>query len=157
MNKLVSDKLIEEIEIKPVRDRLYFNPIDLCGSLEIQVVTSSINFFGFSQLNYVASGVLDREGIDVNSTGFRYPTDELDPGEEPLQGVKIYNPAFGEAQLSVPAFEKLMARYFRAVIKETQKQVAIEKPEKDPTKESWWSEFVRATEQIEQRQIHEEK
>ena len=151
MNKLVSDRLIEEIEIKPVDMQRYYDPVRVYSSSELKVISSSLNFFSMSEINYVASGVLDQEGIDVNGTGFRYPTDELDPGEEPLQGVEIYNPSFGEAQLNISAFEKLMARYFRAVITETEKQVAIQKPEDDVTKKPWWSEFVKATEQIEQR------
>ena len=157
MNKLVSDRLIEDIEIKPVDMKLYHDPIKVHSSPKLAVVAGTLNFFGLNKINYVASAVLDREGVGINEIGFRYPTDELDPEEEPLQGVEIYNFSFGEIQLSVPAFEKLMARYFRAVIEETQKQVAIEKPEDNPTKESWWSEFVNATEQIEQRQMHEEK
>ena len=151
MNKLVDDKLIETLEIKPVENKLYFRPVKIYGSQELITIYSSLNFFSMSEMNYVASAVLDREGIGTDGTGFRYPTDELDPGEEPLQGVEIYNPSFGEAQLSIPAFEKLMARYFRAVIEETQKQVKEKKPEDDPTKKPWWSEFVSATEQIKQR------
>ena len=157
MNKLVDDKLIETLEIKPVENKLYFRPVKIYGSQELITIYSSLNFFSMSEMNYVASAVLDREGIGTDGTGFRYPTDELDPGEEPLQGVEIYNPSFGEAQLSIPAFEKLMARYFRAVIEETQKQVKQTKPEDDPTHKPWWSEFISATEQIEQRLQHQEK
>lgn len=151
MNKLVNDQLIEEIEIKPVDMKLYHDPIKVHSSPELAIIAGSLNFFGLNKIDVVSSAVLDREGIGINEIGFRYPTDELDPGEEPLQGVEIYNFSFGEIQLSIYAFEKLMARYFRAVIEETERQVAIQKPEDDPTKKSWWSEFVGATEQIEQR------
>ena len=157
MNKLVSDRLIEEIEIKPVDTKLYHDPVKVYSISELAIIAGTLNFFGLNKIDVVSSAVLDREGIGINEIGFRYPTDELDPGEEPLQGVEIYNFSFGEIQLSISAFKKLMARYFRAVITETEKQVAIQKPEDDPTKKPWWSKFVRATEQIEQRLQHEEK
>lgn len=142
---LVSDELIKTLEIKFVDAKIYYRPIRIDGSQELITITSSLNFFSISDMLYIASGVLDRQGIDINETGFRYPSDELDPGEEPLKGVKIYNPTFGKVQLNISTFENLMCRYFRAIIVETEKQNSNLK------EKSWWSKFIEITEQIEQR------
>jgi hypothetical protein len=47
--------------------------------------------------------------------------------------------------VSVPAFERLAARYFRALVDGAQ---AIDDP---VTRQPWWPEFVAATEEIEHR------
>lgn len=135
----------ESLEIKSVDSQIYKRFIKVDGPQELMVATSSLNFFSVKDILYIASGVLDREGIDVNGTGFRYPTDELDPGEEPLEGVEIYNPTFGEIQLSISAFENFITRYFRATI------VEVEKQNDSVIQESWWSTFTEITTQIEQR------
>lgn len=144
MSKLIADKLVNSIQIEPTKVEGSLRPLDIKGSEEVLVITSTLGFFSWSEMNYIASGVHDGEGIGIDGTGFRYPTDELDPGEELLEGVEIYNP-LGEVQISISAFEHLMVRYFRELIKEA------EKGNESATQESWWSEFLSITEEIEER------
>ncbi|MEH2048834.1 hypothetical protein [Nostoc sp.] len=145
MSNLIKDKLVDSIVIELSQDEdLLKLMVQITEPKELLILTSSLNFFGWSDLLYIASGVGDQEGVGVDGTGFRYPTDELDPGEKPLEGVEVYNP-LGEVQVSIPAFERLMLRYFRTLISEAKKlnNPIVEQP--------WWKEFVAITKKIEQR------
>ena len=144
MSKLIADELVNSIQIQPTNVKNSLRQIDIKGAEEVLVITSALGFFNWSEMTYVASGVHDREGIATNGNGFRYPTDELDPGEEPLEGVEISNP-LGDVQVTISAFEHLMARYFRAMITEAKKH------NDSVTQQSWWSKLVVTTEQIEER------
>jgi hypothetical protein len=147
MGNPLKDELVDSIVIHPGKsEKPLHSAGEILGPRELKVLMSSLDFFSWSQMPYVAAGVLDREGIGINGTGFRYPTDELDPGEEPLEGVEVYNP-LGEIQVTIPAFERLMARYFRALI------MGAEEHNAAVTQQSWWPEFVRTTEKIEQRVV----
>jgi hypothetical protein len=105
---------------------------------------TTFDVFGGRDLLYLANGVRHRRGIGKDDSGFRYPGDELEPGEEPFENVDVYNP-LGEAFVSVPAFERLAARYCRAIVEGAR---AIDDP---VTRQPWWPEFVAATEEIEGR------
>ncbi|MBD2767906.1 hypothetical protein IC235_08365 [Hymenobacter sp. BT664] len=144
MSKLIADELVNSIQIQPRDVEGSLRLLDIKGSEEVLVITSTLGFFSLSEMLYVASGVHDREGIGIDNTGFRYPTDELDPGQEPLEGVEIYNP-LGEVQVPILAFEHLMARYLRALITEAKKR------NDSVIQQSWWCEFVMTTQQIEER------
>jgi hypothetical protein len=145
MPRQFRDSEIDAIQIIPnageqARHRL----VRLEAPPELLVVTSALGIFSHSELPYVASGVSDREGIGTNGTGFQYDTDELDPDEEPLEGVRVYN-VLGEVDMSRGAFERLMTRYFRAIIENAQRT-------KHPIrKEPWWPEFVETVQKIEER------
>ncbi len=142
MNKLVSDQSIDSIKISPTDSTEALRLLQIQGSPELLVLTSALNFFNQSEMGQIASAILNREGIGIDGTGFRYPTD-VEPGEEPLEGVEIYNP-LGEIQVSIPAFERLMARYLRTLITEAKIVGFI-------AKQTFWTEFVSMAEKIEQR------
>jgi len=144
MTKLIDKTLIDQIEFQPSNVENSLRPLQIQGSEKLLVIISSLQFFNWNELNYIASGVWDREGIGINGTGFRYPTDELDPNEEILEGVEIYNP-LGEIQLSIDSFESLMLRYFQAIILEgTKINHSI-------LQQSWWNDFIDLTQKIEAR------
>lgn len=144
MSKLIADESVDSINVVPTEAEKSSRLIEIKGASELLVLTSTLGFFNESEMGYVASGVLARQGIGTNGTGFRYPTDELEPEEDPLEGVEVYNP-LGEIQVSIPAFERLMSRYFRAFISEAEKRKLpiVDKP--------GWTEFVSAIEKIEKR------
>ncbi|MBW4448469.1 MAG: hypothetical protein KME38_16780 [Spirirestis rafaelensis WJT71-NPBG6] len=145
MSNLIKDSLVDSISLGTPSSVSSLKLItQISEPKELLILTSSLNFFSWSDLLYVASGVRDQEGVGIDGTGFRYPTDELDPGEEPLEGVEVYNP-LGEVQMSIPAFERLMLRYFRTIMSEA------EKHNHPIVEQSWWKEFVVITEKIEQR------
>jgi hypothetical protein len=145
MRQVIPDELVDGLSIVPAKTDRPARAIGVIeGPDELRVLKSLLDFPSWSEMMYVASGVRDREGIGADGTGFRYPTDELDPGEEPLEGMDVYSP-LGEVQVSVPAFERLMARYFRALITGAERH-------RDPViRASWWPDFVKATVQIEDR------
>lgn len=101
-------------------DALSFSPPDQSGlflkltggdgSHEEMLLYSTLAYFTPSLLSYLADGILDRQGIQVDDVGIRYPGDELHEGEEPFDGVKLVSPT-GEVLVSLSAFERLMARY----------------------------------------------
>jgi hypothetical protein len=145
VSKVINDGLVDKIMIIPATSEHPSRTIEkaLCTE-ELAVVSSSLEFFSWSELLYLATAVLDRQGIATDGTGFRYPTDEVDPGETPLEGVEVYNP-LGEVQVSVHAFERLMTKYFRAVI------AGAEANRNPALQEEWWPRFVDAVQAVSQR------
>jgi hypothetical protein len=143
--RMEGDKAVEGLRITPSESPTQLvevKPGD--QSEEAMLLASTLVLLPPSLLHYVASGVRDREGIAADETGFRYPTDELDPGEEPFEGVKVFNP-LGEVEVSVDAFERLMARYLRA-------SVGSAVGRRHPlVAEVWWPDLVRMVDEIEQR------
>jgi hypothetical protein len=93
---------------------------------------------------YLAGGVRDRIGIGQDDPGFRYPGDELHPGEESFEDVNMYNPV-GEASVGVEALERLAAGYFRALVE------GVARFDDQVSRDPWWPEFVAATAEIERR------
>jgi hypothetical protein len=139
------DEVVEAIVTEPVRIERFDRSVGrITGPREAKIPIGVLNVFGWRDLLYLAGGVRDRSGIAKDDAGFRYPGEELDPGEEPFDDVDVYNP-IGEVFVSVPAFERLAARYFRALVDGAQ---AIDDP---VTHQAWWPEFVAATEEIEER------
>jgi len=139
------DAVVDAITTEPVRVNRVDRSVGLItGPREAKVPIAVFNVIGWRDVLYLASGVRDREGIDKDDAGFLYPGDELDPGEKPFQDVDVYNP-IDEVFVSIPAFERLAARYFRALIDGAQR---IDDP---VLREPWWPEFVAATEEIEGR------
>lgn len=103
----VSDRVVDSVRAEPVRVPLYGRSVGrLLGPPETDIPIDVFDVFGWRDLMYLASGVRDQEGIGQDDSGFRYPGDELDGGEEPFDDVKVYNP-IGEVFVSVPAFERL--------------------------------------------------
>ncbi|MEA2672664.1 MAG: hypothetical protein QOG45_2884 [Chloroflexota bacterium] len=139
------DDVVDAILAEPVTTQ---DPIRSVGRItgphEALVPITTFDVFGWRDLLYLANGVRHRRGIGKDDSGFRYPGDELDPGEEPFEDVDVYNP-IGEVFVSMPAFERLAARYFRALVDGAAR---IHDP---VTRQPWWPEFVAATEEIEGR------
>ncbi len=141
----IPDEVVDAITTEPVPvERIVRSIGRICGPREAQVPVGVFDVFGWRHLMYLANGVRHRRGIGKDGSGFRYPGDELDPGEEPFEDVDVYNP-IGEVFVSVPAFERLAARYFRALVDGAG---AVGDP---VTREPWWAAFVAATEEIEAR------
>jgi hypothetical protein len=139
------DEIVDAILVEPTRTQDPIRSIGrIVGPREAIVPVTTFDAFGWRSLMYLAGGVRDREGIAKDDAGFRYPGDELDPGEEPFDDVDVYNP-MGEVFVSVPAFERLAARYFRALVD------GAEATDDPVTRQPWWPEFVAATEEIERR------
>lgn len=147
MTALATDRSVDDVVIEPLDapDSLSLTgPIQ--GPRELLALTSALQSLAWpNNLMYVAMGVRDHEGIGIDGTGFRYPAD-LDPWEERFDGVEVYSP-LGDVYVSLPAFERLMARFLHAVI------VGSTRTQAPVVRESWWPEFVAAVEQIEQRMV----
>ncbi|HEX4706026.1 MAG TPA: hypothetical protein VH352_28170 [Pseudonocardiaceae bacterium] len=144
MTARIPDARVDALEIRPGsgQGRLVETVGD--GSEGHMLLVSTLVAFPTSLAYYVASGVADREGIGKDESGFRYPTDELDPGEEPFDDVDVYNP-LGAVFVSIPAFERLMARYLRclATVATATHDAVIDAP--------WWPDFLGAVDIIEAR------
>ena len=93
---------------------------------------------------HIAQAVRDEENIGINGSGFRYAHNELDPDEEPFEGVEIYDP-LGELYVTQAAFDGLMNRYFSALRDGATKQQApvVQQP--------WWPDFLQIAQQVEKR------
>lgn len=138
------DELLDSIVVEPVasghRDR---SVGVITGPAAAWPVTVTLKAFPWVAQPNAARGVARGVGMEMDDAGFSYPGD-LDPDEEPVNGVLVYNP-LGRATVSVAAFERLMLRYFRALI------AGAERFHDSVIREPWWPEFVAATEEIEAR------
>jgi hypothetical protein len=142
----VADEVVDAISVEPapVPHKLFRSVGRILGPEAALPVITTLESLGWDSLMDAAGGVLDREGIGENGVGFRYPNDALNWGEEPGDGVEVYNPLW-EVVVSVQAFERLMARFFRALI------TGAESTADAVTGASWWPDFVTMTERIEER------
>jgi len=139
------DDIVDAIRTEPVHTGDPFRTVGrISGPHEALVPVTMFDVFGWRNMLYLANGVRHRSSIGKDDAGFRYPGYDLDPGEEPFDDVDVYNP-MGEVFVSIPAFERLAARYFRALIDGAQR---IDDP---VVRQPWWLEFVAATEEIEGR------
>ncbi len=143
---MLNDALVDSITINSGKTgqgvRLTGDNQDSDGMMTL---TSSLEYLSWLMMDEITSRVLKQGNVGHNETGFRYPTVELDWDEEPWEGVQVYNPAFGEIYLSIPAFERLMVRYFRTHI------AIVEKEQNVMRNEPWWPQYIRNTNLIEQR------
>jgi hypothetical protein len=144
-SKQLPDEVVDAIHTEPVCvDRFTRSVGIITGPDEALVPITTFNVLGWRDVPSFANGVRNRSSIGIDDAGYRYPGSDLDPGEEPFDDVDVYNP-MGEVFVSVLAFERLAARYFRALIDGARKMG-------DPVlNQSWWPEFVGATEEIERR------
>lgn len=141
----MKDSLIDNILIVTGKHQPWFKVVTkIKEPKELIILAGSLQCFIYNDLLYVASSVRFKVDCDINGTGFIYPTTQIDPDEEPLEGVLVYNP-LGEVQISIPTFEHLMLRCFRTIISETEKQHHI------ILSKHWWNKFVETTEAIGER------
>lgn len=145
MSQAVSDDLLGRITIEPVPMPHGTRTIGrVTGPPELVALTTALDFFNWRRLPLVAEAVRDRQGINIDDIGFRYPGEDLDPGEEPFEEVEVFGP-LGSVFVSVSGFERLMARYFRTL------QTGAEAARDPVIEEPWWTRFVEMTEEIERR------
>ncbi len=144
--EVIEDAALDKITIGPPAHPSFDDSIvGIDGPLEIMPAVNLLISLGRrrSLLDF-ATGVLEQSGVAINDTAFFYPTVGLDFGEGLYPGVLIHDP-LDQIYARPPVFERLAARFFRAVI-----NVATRRS--DPTlQQPWWPEFVAAVGQIEQR------
>ena len=144
MIEALPDDVVDSIVVGPVASGRRARSVGVVsGPPAAGPVTITLKAFPWVALPNAARGVSRGVGMDMDDAGFSYPGD-LAPDEEPVDGVLVYNP-LGEATVSIPAFERLMLRYFRALI------TGAERLHDSVVEEPWWPEFVAATEEIEGR------
>lgn len=139
MNNDINNQIIDQLEIvwDDARQRVRV----LNCARELRVIRDYFSRSHASTLMYIARAVRDQENMGINGSGFRYAHNELDPNEEPFEGVEIYDP-FDELYVTQEAFDGLMNGFFSALRKGAKKALA---------KEPWWKEFVDISLQIEKR------
>ena len=110
------------------------------GPLAARPLFGLLYCFSWRDVRRTAECAVERTGLGYNDSGFRYPSD-LDPCEESFEGVNVYDP-LDDILVSLPAFEEVMSRFFRALIAGAEKHG-------DPVRsEPWWPEFVRLAEEL---------
>ena len=139
MNNIINNQIIDQLEI--VWDDASGRSRVLNCPLELRVIRDYFSRSHASTLMYIAKAVRNQENMGINGSGFRYAHNELDPGEEPFEGVEIYDP-FDELYVSQEAFDELMNDFFLVLRKGAKNRLA---------KEAWWKEFVDISQQIEKR------
>jgi hypothetical protein len=145
MTEPLPDELVDSIVVESAATGRPARGVGIVtGPAAAGPVTITLKAFGWGDIPDAARAVTLGVGMSADDAGFRYPGEDLDPDEEPSDGVQVHNP-LGEATVSVPAFERLMLRYFRALI------TGAERLHDSVIEEPWWPEFVAATEEIEGR------
>ena len=89
----------------------------------------------------VMPAVDDAQGIGSNGSGFRYPYD-LDPCEEPFEGVHVYDP-LDEIVVPLTAFGEVIVRFVRALI------AGAERLDHPVRSAPWWPELLRLADRLE--------
>ncbi len=130
MNNIMNNQIIDQLEI--VWDDAHQRLRVLNCPSELRVIRDYFSRSHASTLMYIARAVRDQENMGINGSGFRYAHNELDPDEEPFEGVEIYDP-FDELYVSQEAFDGLMNGFFSALRKGSRNRLA---------KQPWWEEFV---------------
>ncbi len=144
--EVIEDAALDEITIgSPAHPSFDDSIVGIDGPLEVMPAVNLLIFLGRQRsLPKFASGVMHQSGFAINDTAFYYPTDGLEFGEGPYPGVLIHDP-LDQIYAHPLAFERLAARFFRAVIDAATRQ-------HDPMlRQEWWPEFVATVGQIEQR------
>ncbi len=145
MPQIVPDADIDDIRIAATPSNSPTRSIGgLAGPPSTDIVTDVLDAFGWSSLLSLVRAVQLRSSVDKDGVGFRYPTDELDPDEEPFHSVRVYNP-IDEVSVAVPAFDRLMGRYLRTLV------AGAQATHDQVLDEPWWPGFVDLTEEIERR------
>lgn len=144
MYEQIPDFLIETIQIGWDDSRHPSRPCTTPLPGKARVICDFISTpYWESHVKFFFSGVLEHTGRISNDSGFLFDKN-IEPGDEPFTGVQLFDP-LDAITLSDHAFDKLMSRYFRVLIDHAVlKQLEV-------IQEPWWSNFVDATIQIEQR------
>lgn len=135
---------LDSIEIYPTATRGHRQVGKVASPHGHDVVADLLDTIGWREVLGVAEAVRDRRGLGMDWRGFRYPTDELDPGEERFNGVEIYTP-LGEVHVDPEGFHRLMARFFTALIE------GVTALDHSARREPWWPTFVELAAQISAR------
>jgi len=134
MRSLISDVLIDAVEIAWDPTLSYQGTKALHVLDELRLVRDFFSWRHWSTLINVADCASSQSDCGINNSGFRFG-DELDPGEEPFEGVELYDP-LGQVYIGRATFNRLMLRFFDAII-----QGATEH-QHPMLQESWWSAFL---------------
>lgn len=90
----------------------------------------------WSLVRYFARCAHQGSGADFDDKGWIYDTDDLEPGERDFAGVIAFVPRDLEVNVSRDAFDRLLRRYFEAIV-ERVRQTG------DPALgEPWWAAFL---------------
>lgn len=107
----------------------------------LSAISNLLDVNSWDNVLFFAEGVGARHGRSINEKGFRYP-DDADIGDEPLDGALVYD-YFDRVVMSEGAFNRLMSRFFQALIAGAQET-------NDPViGESWWGRFLKLARAIE--------
>lgn len=100
------------------------------------VLTDLLGSPSWSLIRYFARCAHQGSGADFDDKGWIYDTDDLDPGERDFTGVVAFVPRDLEVNVSRAAFDRLLLRYFQAII-------GCARDSRDAALgEQWWPAFV---------------
>ena len=145
MNK-VPNAVLDSISFEIIPDDVTPKILSPLNGNDISITCFVISAGSFASRYWLglSRAVGNQWGRSVNDSGFRYPTDELDPGEEPFEGVEMYV-VENVIYVDLEAFERVMLRFFKAAI-----ESAVTK--NDPVlQEEWWPEFLQNVARVEER------
>lgn len=96
-----------------------------------------LGFQDWPHLRYFADALKDATGGAYDEVGFAYDSDERWPEDEDFAGVRVFVP-WDEAVVGREPFERLMARFYAAIVDATTRS-------EDPAvREPWWPEITAA-------------
>lgn len=112
---------------------------------ELRVIKDFFYKSYWGDIILIARGVNSHYGVGINESGFRF-TSDLEPDEEVFEGVELFDP-LDEVYIEEKAFERLVLKFFKAVIKGLTFKPKL-------SKELWWNEFMTIVSQIEAKTVH---
>ncbi|HEU4326159.1 MAG TPA: hypothetical protein VFS21_23665 [Roseiflexaceae bacterium] len=112
---VLDDRLVDAVEIVWEQTPTYQGTVVRQAPDELRVIRNYFTRRFWSSLPSIARSASGQSDSGVNGSGFRFGQ-ELDPGEEPFEGVELYDP-LDQIYISRPAFNRLMLRFFEMIIR----------------------------------------
>ncbi len=134
MLRRLDDDQVDAIRCEPVASREPAHPLCRVGGTEDDVLKPLLTMQVWSQLRSFAESLASAWGAAHNGWGFEYDSDDRDECDEPFSGVRVFVP-WDEVVVGTEPFERLMARYYAAILESTRQQRS---PVMD---EPWWPEL----------------
>jgi hypothetical protein len=135
MSPLVPDPSVDALEIVWEESANFSGPRVVDCPTELRLIRDLLTRRWWQSFaRFILPGVSLRHGRVYEYSGFRFPSD-LDPDETPFDGVQMFDP-IETIRLSEPAFVRLMARYFEAIVEGA---TGNDRPE---IHDDWWEDFA---------------
>jgi hypothetical protein len=134
MLRHLTDEHLDAIVCEPLAQPHPEHPVCRIAGTNDDVLRPMLTFQVWSHLRSFAESLAAGWGAAYDEWGFEYDH-EREPWEEPYNGVRVFVPR-DEVVVGTDAFERLMARYYAAILETASIQRLAVRDE------PWWPQFT---------------